>query len=179
MRSNVLDEILKSITEEDMRSWRKTAMDHRDSLTLNEMFGKQIGDEVCQKHLARLETDGHKRCIDISDEDMIEYRRLEKLWHDNYKPSNPDSAKKEWFEYRTFSKVIEKKYLPNPLICRLSQFNVNAITDMKEFKKGFIESLWNDDFCHYSLEPNDIKLYNSEEDGDGIIELIYVDTPVD
>lgn len=180
MRSEILEEILNSITDEDMERWKRRSMEYRNSLTLNEMLGTFIGDEVCSKHLARLETDGFKtKFIKISEEDMIEYRRLEELWSDNYKSSDHNSAKKEWFDYRTFSKTIEKKYLPSPLICRLGHFNVNAITDMDEFKKGLIDSLWNDDFCHYSLKPEDIKLYNSEDDGDGIVELIYVETPID
>lgn len=179
MRSNILEEILNSITDEDMERWKRKSLEYRDSRTLNEMLGTFIGDEVCSKHLARLETDGFKtKFIKISEEDMTEYRRLEEEWRGKYKSSDYDSAKQEWFDFRTFSKTIEKKYLPSPLICRLKNFNVDAITDMDEFKKGFIDSLWNDDFCHYSLKPEDIKLYNSEEEADGIVELIYVETPV-
>ena len=49
---------------------------------------------------------------------------------------------------------------------------------MKQFKNGFIQSLWDDDFCHYDLNEENIKICNDEDEGVGVIELVYIDTPV-
>lgn len=181
MKSEIITDLLNSITEEDMERWRQDRIKSHRNLTADAMLGHYIGEEICRTSLPRLSTDGlgrFSRGIEVSKEDTEEYNRLQQLFHDNYKSNDYDSAKDEWIAYRTFAKTIEKKYLPNPFIARLGFFNVDAITDMKVFKRNFIESLWNDDFCHYDLNEENIKVYNAEDEGVGVIELVYIETPV-
>lgn len=181
MKSEIITEFLNSITEEDMQRWKERQIKAHRNLTMESMLGHYIGETICRTTLPRLCTDGlggFSRSIKISDEDTEEYKRLQQLFYDNYKSDDYDSAKDEWFTYRTFAKTIEKKYLPNPFIVRLGLLNVDAITNMKQFKNGFIESLWDDDFCHYDLNEENIKIYNDEDEGVGVIELVYIDTPV-
>lgn len=181
MKSEILTDLLNSITEEDMKRWTQDRIKSHRSLTMDWMLGHFIGEEICRTTLPRLSTDALGRFslgIKVSKEDTEEYNRLQQLFHDNYKSNDYDSAKDEWIAYRTFAKTIEKKYLPNPFIARLGLFNVDAITNMKQFKNGFIEALWNDDFCHYNLDEENIKIYNAEDEGVGVIELVYIETPV-
>lgn len=175
MKSKVIDRILNSITKEDMKNWRQEKIDSRDKMNIDEMLGYYVGEEICRRHLPRLQTDGFRNYIKISDEEMETYTKLSDIHSEKYLKEGPDKSNKEWVEYRTFAKDLEEKYLPNPLFCRLNHFNVNAIDDIEiSFKNGLIDSLWNDDFCHYSLKHENIKVYNCEDSGDGIIELIYV-----
>lgn len=120
MRSKTLEDLLNSITEEDMQRWRKSAIELRDSLTIDEMLGYYIGEEVCRTKLPRLSTDGFSRSIKVSKEDKEEYKRLSELHSSKYKPNDPDSSKEEWVEYRKFAKEIQKKIFTKPIYCKIS-----------------------------------------------------------
>jgi hypothetical protein len=178
MKSKIVEDILNSITEEEMSDWRKKKLDTHKSLTIDEMLGFFIGEEICRTNLPRLSTDGFSRSIKVSNEDEQEYNRLRDIWSSKYNHTNPEASHDEWVEYRKFARVIEKKYLPNPFYYRSSMLNVDNINDIDKFKTNLIHSLWDDDFCHYSLNKNNIKIYNDNEEGVGVIELIYVETEV-
>jgi hypothetical protein len=64
--------------------------------------------------------------------------------------------------------MLEKKYLPNPLVCYVGTLNIQ---DMDDFKKGLIQTLWDCDTCSYNLEKDNIKIYNDEGYYSTIIEF--------
>jgi hypothetical protein len=80
--------------------------------------------------------------------------------------------KENWNLYHQHNKMLEKKYLPNPLKCHIDLLNVR---DEKDFKDGLIHSLWNCDMCSYSLKPEDIKIYDDEDLWFTIIEFVLSD----
>lgn len=49
--------------------------------------------------------------------------------------------------------MLEKKYLPQILD---TAFGLLRIDDMKKFKDGLIDSLWNCDMCSYNLDEEKI-----------------------
>ena len=178
MKNNIIEDLLNNISKEEMEKWKKIKVDAHKSLTIDEMLGFFIGEEICRTKLPRLSTDGFSRSIKISNEDEEEYKRLSSVWSSKYDTTNPEASHKEWVEYRKFDQVIEKKYLPNPFFYRSIMLNVDKLENIDKFKNGLINSLWDDDFCHYSINQDDIKIYNDNEEGVGVIELIYVQSEI-
>ena len=50
--------------------------------------------------------------------------------------------------------MLEKKYLPDPLVCVLTLVKFN---NELEFKEGLRDSLWNCDKCSYNIDIENIK----------------------
>jgi hypothetical protein len=65
--------------------------------------------------------------------------------------------------------MLEKKYLPNPLICHLDLLNIK---NENEFKDGLKFALWDCDMCSYNIEPENIKIYDEEDMYFTIIEFV-------
>jgi hypothetical protein len=56
--------------------------------------------------------------------------------------------------------MLEKKYLPDPLVCHLRLLNVE---NWDEFKEGLIDYLWECDMCSYSLKAEDINIFDDDD----------------
>ena len=69
--------------------------------------------------------------------------------------------------------MLEKKYLPQTLEC---VFNLIAIRDIKKFKEGLMDSLWNCDMCSYNIDEDKIEITNDLELGFTHIKFQYDST---
>ena len=65
-----------------------------------------------------------------------------------------------------YNKMLEKKYLPNPLECHLGLIKFN---DENEFKEGLRASLWDCDMCSYNIDVENIKIEYEMEFGYTVI----------
>jgi hypothetical protein len=170
----LLDEIK---TPEYKEKMIKKRIDQKKKLTSEYQFGFYVGEEIVTRHLPTLTTDmiRSRNQIKVSDEDTEENKRLENEWSQTCKyGSNPDEVgnKENWGLYHQHNKMLEKKYLPNPLKCHMSLMNIR---DEKDFKDGLIHSLWDCDMCSYSLKPEDIKIYDDEDLWFTMIEFVLRD----
>jgi hypothetical protein len=174
-RSKVFDDILKSLTPEKREEIKQERISYVKSLTSEFQLGLYVGEHIVNRHLPTLSTDGirTRNVIQVSEEDVTENKRLDKDWFSTtrYGENNNGSEngdKEKWNSYYQHNKMLEKKYLPNPLICYVGTLNIQ---DMDEFKKGLIQTLWDCDTCSYNLEKDNIKIYNDEGYYSTIIEF--------
>ena len=177
-RSSSLKKYLDEVSTPEYKERRlKEKKKQKEKLTSEYQFGYYVGEEIVSRHLPTISTDSllSRKQIKVSDEDTEENKRLHDEWWETCKyGSNPDliKNKENWDLYHQHNKMLEKKYLPNPLMCHMSPMNVR---DEKEFKDGLIHSLWNCDMCSYSLKPEDIKIYDDEHMWFTIIEFVLRD----
>lgn len=115
-------------------------------------LGFMIGEYIVAAYLPTLNVNYQSNnTINVSDEDRIEFERLNKLWF--YKElKNKKTAKEEWINLRKFDMELEKKYLPHTLECRIYPIEVENMIDLK---KGIRDSLWNCDKCSYKIKTDE------------------------
>ena len=144
-----------------------------EKLTVDRELGYYVGEHIVNRYLPTLSTDMlySRRVIEVSEEDKIENKRLDTEWFSTTKhmpnwdgESDGDNAK--WNLYLQHNKMLEKKYLPNPLECHLGLIKFN---DEKEFKEGLRTSLWDCDMCSYNIDVENIKIDYDMEMGFTII----------
>jgi hypothetical protein len=127
-----------------------------DNLTMDYQLGYFVGEYIVNRYLPTLSTDLLKsnRVIEVTEEESLENKRLNEDWfssttysvnHDGPDDGNDD----KWRKYLEHNKMLEKKYLPNPLECYIQLIKLN---DEIEFRKGLRFSLWNCDRCQYNIE---------------------------
>jgi hypothetical protein len=122
-------------------------------------LGFMIGEYIVAAHLPTIDVYcQNNHTINVSEEDRLEYERLEKIWFDK-DFHNKRIAKEEWFNLRTFAMSLEKKYLPHILECRIYPINVENIIDLKQ---GIRDSLWDCDKCCYKIETDDDIIIETE-----------------
>jgi hypothetical protein len=156
------------ITEEDLAKMKQKRADYKKSLTLEFQLGYYVGSKVVTHYLPTLSTDSlqSRNIIQVSPEDTAENKRLDSEWYDttnygknkdeNFANGNPE----KWNLYYQHNKMLEKKYLPDPLVCHLRLLNVE---NWDEFKEGLIDYLWECDMCSYSLKAEDINIFDDED----------------
>lgn len=116
-------------------------------------LGLLVGEIIYIKYLPTLEVDMLKtsNVIKITEEDLCENNRLEKILESTYKlnggDGNSTEAHKNWVEHVN---MLAKKYLPEKLKCNVEQIQPS---NMGEFKNGLRDYLWNTDLSWYM--PND------------------------
>lgn len=121
--------------------------------TLAMQLGYFVGQYIVDRYLPTLSVDIIKTFnnISVTWAEGEEYRRLGNVY-------DSTKTKESWKEYREYSKKLELKYFPETLFCYLYfKLEIKA-SDVEEFKKGVICSLWNSDVCSYSIKPEDIIL---------------------
>jgi len=59
--------------------------------------------------------------------------------------------------------MLAEKYLPHTIRFRVGYVDFSDEEANKEIMKGFIESMWDSDFCEYSLKEEDITFENVKE----------------
>ncbi len=168
-RSEIFNDLLESITPEMEKNWKQQRIERKNNLTSEYQLGYYVGEYIVSRFLPTLSTDMIKsrRVITVSEEDTEENKRLDSEWVNTKRP-NEEGSKDKWDLFYQHNKMLEKKYLPNPLICHLGTLN---ILNMDEFKKGLSYSLWDCDICSYNIEPENIKIYDDEEVRFTIVEL--------
>ena len=176
--SSILNQILDEVRSPEYKERRlKERIESKESLTAEYQFGYYVGEDIVRRFLPTITTDMLKTRtqIKVSEEDSEENKRLnDKWWETSQYSSNPNEVtnKENWNLYFQHNKMLEKKYLPNPLKCYIDLLNIR---DEKEFKDGLIYSLWKCDMCSYSLKPEDIKIYDDEDLWFTIIEFVLGD----
>ena len=168
-RSEIFNDLLESITPEMEKNWKQQRIERKNNLTSEYQLGYYVGEYIVSRFLPTLSTDmiQSRRVITVSYEDIEENKRLYSEWF-NSNRANEEGGKGKWVLFYQHNKMLEKKYLPNPLICHLGALN---ILNMDEFKKGLSYSLWDCDICSYNIEPENIKIYDDEEVRFTIVEL--------
>jgi hypothetical protein len=167
-KSTYLDRLMKEMTPEKMEKMKQERIEEKNKITLDWQLGYFVGENVVHKDLPTISAEpGTRKIIPVSLEDEMEYKRTEENWWDKSRHGRKD-ANEEWNKYQECRKRLHKKYLPNPLMCYVTILN---ISNMDEFKNGFICSLWNSDVCNYNLSPEKIKIYDDEEVYFTVIEL--------
>lgn len=176
-RSKTFEKILNSITPEMENKWKQERIEYKNSLTTEYQLGYYVGLEIIHKYLPTLSTDmlQTRNVIEVSEEDSSENERLDTEWYAttryggewNGVDENGDMEK--WDSYHQHNKMLERKYLYNPLQCHMDILNIQ---DMDEFKKGLRVALWNCDMCSYNIEPENIKIYDDEDYYTTVIEFV-------
>jgi len=160
-KSDVVSRIMKKINDPEWQEQMKQKrIEYKESLTAEYQFGFFVGEDIVNRFLPTLSVEGGtKKQILVSSDDQREYNRLDKKWYDRCKPGSSNTDK-EWTDLQEFRQVLKEKYLPNPLECHEKLINIH---NMDEFKQGLITSLWDCDHCNYSLEPEDIEIYDEDD----------------
>jgi hypothetical protein len=164
-RSGTLKRLIEETTDEDRQRWKRERIERKNKLTLDYQLGYYVGAEIFNRCLPTLSSDSlqSRNVIKISEEDQKENERLDNEWYATTKyGETPDEKAKEgkWDLYHAHNKMLEKKYLPNPLVCHMDILNIQ---NLEEFKEGLVEYLWNCDMCSYSLRSEDIEILDDEE----------------
>ena len=129
----------------------------------NYQLGVMIGEHIIARYLPTLAIDPLKsyHVIDVSDSDKAEHDRLESLWMNRRDDIEYDeNDKSAWNNYRAFVVSLDKKYLPEKLICYIP-IKINIKSDLSDLKHGIQDSLWDCDICTYSIESDKIVITNA------------------
>ena len=175
-RSKKISEMLSNMTPEMKEKWKQERVESKKKLTLEYQLGYYVGLEIVHRYLPTLSTDmlQSRTVIEVSEEDALENERLDTEWYSTtthggeWNGVDENGNKEKWELYHQHNKMLERKYLPNPLECYMSLLNVQ---NMDEFKKGLRFALWDCDMCSYNIEPENIKIYDDEQSMFTIIEL--------
>ena len=172
---NNSDSVRDAINTSEYKERRLNAKrEQKEKLTSEYQFGYYVGEEIVTRYLPTITIDmiQSRNQIKVTDEDSEENKRLHDDWWEAGKyGTTPDDVKNKenWNLYYQHNKMLETKYLPNPLKCHMSLMNIRDETD---FKEGLIYSLWDCDICTYSLKPEDIKIYDDDDLWFTIIEFV-------
>ena len=129
--SKIFDEI-KSPEYKEKRI--KENEEYLQKVSMDWQLGFYVGQDIVHNYLPTLSTD------------MIHSRNVIQV-------NEEDGSKEKWELYFQHNKMLEKKYLPQILD---TSFGLIRIDDMKKFKDGLIDSLWNCDMCSYNLDEDKI-----------------------
>jgi hypothetical protein len=167
-RSEIFDDLFKSITPEMEEKWKQDRVNYKKSLSTEYQLGYYVGLEIVHRYLPTLSTDmiQSRNVIEVSQIDSEENKRLEEEWFSTTKYGGEGDGKSEngnkekWDELYDHNKMLELKYLPHTLTCYMDVLNIN---DMKQFKEGIRTSLWDCDMCSYNIDIDNIKIYDDED----------------
>ena len=167
-------EILKEIKSPEYRERRIKEHEERlKNLTMDYQLGLYVGEYIVNNNLPTLSVDSIQtnRVIKVSDEEQEECERLDGEYVKSLEANQWKNGDSELFEnWKQYRKVLEKKYLPQVLECHLSLIRID---DVKEFKEGLSDCLWNCDMCSYSIKEEDISIENDLLNGFTIISFKY------
>ena len=170
----VLEEMLEEIKKPEYKMARiKEHEEYLKNVSMDWQLGYYIGENIVDNYLPTLSTDMiySRKVIQVSEEDTIENKRLDEEWFNSCLHVKGDSGDKEkWEAYFNHNKMLEKKYLPQTLEC---VFSLIGIRDMKKFKDGLRNSLWNCDMCSYNIDEDKIEITNDLELGFTHIKFQY------
>ena len=73
-----------------------------------------------------------------------------------------EKVNNEWNEQMKYGYVLKEKYLPHVLKSDVPYVDFSNEKTNKKIKKGLIDTLWDWDFCEWSLKEEDIIFENYE-----------------
>jgi hypothetical protein len=119
-------------------------------------LGYAIGDNLT-KTLPTLSCD-YIQTYNVIQVKYGEAQHLYKL-HDKWFKSedNSSSISKEWIEYKEYEKTLITKYIPSTHEYHCDITDIEGI-NLKSFKKGLIDALYECDCCNYSTKLEDIDI---------------------
>lgn len=126
-------------------------------------FGYWVGEEI-SKNLPVPKTSilHTNNVVNISEEDLIENRRLRKIWEDKILEKKDDDSNDSWDNFNKHNSYIKHKYLDKKV-----SFSVNTkikVNDINTFLKGVSESIWDSDLSYYKCKEEEIYLKITDED---------------
>jgi hypothetical protein len=126
----------------------------REKHSIGSQLGFYIGNYIVMRFLPTLNIYGHDsaRTIHVSDEEKIEYDRLDDKWYNER--VNGETTKENWVNLRRYAHMLEEKYLPKKLIMYIPYFDIPE-ENLSEVKEGIRSELWDSDICNYHIESND------------------------
>lgn len=167
MRKVSLDELFREVNTPEYRE-EQIAETQKwfDSVSVDYMLGKYVGEYIVANHLPTLSTEylHSNKVIQVSTEDEDANEKLHTAWTNDME--NPEN----WKAYRQHCKELEKKYLPPVLKCRLGLTKYN---DEAQFKAGLWDALWNCDMCSYDISPENVSIEHDMYIGGTIISFQY------
>lgn len=160
-KSDVVSRLMKKINDPEWQvRMKQKRINYKKSLTAEYQLGYFVGEDIVNRFLPTLSVEGGTiKQILVSSDEQRKYDRLNKEWYDRCK-NGKDESKDEWTEFQNFRQELITKYLPNPLICHEKLLNIR---DTGKFKAGLITSLWDCDHCNYSLDHEDIEIYDEDD----------------
>lgn len=136
----------------------------KENKKLNYMLGEQVGQLIVDNFLVSLSTEMVQtlKVIQVPQEEAEEYQRLSdshtQLWREKNMPNNDDECSQLFYVARKYHHQLEQKYLPETIKATVLRV---APTNLKAFKKGIENTLWDSDISNYSL-AKDFFIKNSK-----------------
>lgn len=163
--------LFRERTAEERAAFRQEMLDERASLTVAYQLGWYVGEQIVDKFLPTLNVDmcTTRRVTAVTPEEETECKRLDELWFskrmasENRGKTDNSECEDEWKALRAYHEMLEAKYLPSTLECNFQLLNITP-ENMKEFKDGLSNSLWDCDRSHYSTNVDDI-IVQADADG--------------
>lgn len=124
---------------------------------LNYDLGLMVGELIVNNHLPTLNTDmvNTNQIINVSDEETKKWVEISeknfKRWLDNGMKNKDEEYLKEFYENLKWYHLLEEKYLPETINVRINKIKP---TNLKDFKKGINDALWDCDFSHYTVNDD-------------------------
>jgi hypothetical protein len=148
MRNKTFSDFMNSISDEKLEKIRMERIQRILSTPESWYLGYMVGD-VISRRLPILSISGIAGNVLIQIGEYDYYKQLEDKWFNEKNETIKDNLWKELSEY---GNKLDEKYLPKEFKTRI---NVMNIQNMKDFKEGILNSLWDSDFCNYNIKTND------------------------
>jgi hypothetical protein len=109
------------------------------------------------KELYRLSDIWHKK-LNEEKQKLYKEHPNEKHWKIDNKAL--ELVKIEWNNYRQYANLLSEKYIPKEFDYILPGIELTMV-DLKSFKDGISDSIWNCDYSYYDCGPEDIVIEES------------------
>jgi len=151
-------------------------------------LGVYLAEHIIARNIPSLSNNQCTRnIIQVTSGEADEYQRLEDAWYSKRtseeirlrkerkeeKLTNVESysvtqeahklSEDEWNAQMKYRYMLKEKYLPHTLKCRVPYIDFSNEEVNKKIKKGFIASMWDWDFCEWSLKEEDIVFENETD----------------
>jgi hypothetical protein len=153
------------------------------SKNLGYTIGVYLAKHLMDRHIPSLSCNQcTNNVIQVTWGEAQEAERLSNVWHsklsdEKYKIKKglkgaekyqeerkaQEACNKEWNEDLKYGYMLKEKYLPHTLKCNVPHIDFSDEETNKEIKRGLINTLWDWDFCEWSLKEEDI-IFENEVD---------------
>ena len=144
------------ITPSKQEELRQKRLEAIKNMTMEFQLGAYVGELIVREYLPTLEVDmlHTKNVIGVEPAEKAKATRLRDIWFKRTQQKKDSTV--EWKKLREYHEMLENKYLPSFLECRIDPVNV---VDETEFKRGIAHSIWHSDLSHFNCSgPEDISI---------------------
>jgi hypothetical protein len=151
-------------------------------------IGVYLAKELMNRHIPCLSSSQcTNKIIQVTSGEADEVQRLEEVWFNKISSEKSrltkglkgkelwakekeatENSKNEWNESLKFQYALKEKYLPHILKCTVPYIDFSNEKINKKIKLGLIKTLWDWDFCEWSLKEDDIVFENETFYGETI-----------